>query len=79
MFELSWIRGIGNLLMQYCSGQIAQKPDVDFSNLIKVQTSAGNGWTGQITDIRATEFDITFTKSQAGLEITGEMQLIEEP
>lgn len=50
----------------------------DFINTINVSdANTGDGWTGIITDIRATEFDITFTQLGIGLEIKGQMHLIE--
>ena len=50
----------------------------DQINCINVQDAGGNGWTGLITAINDTSFDITFTQVGVGLAITGQWHGIME-
>ncbi len=61
------------------SDGIIQNSGGNTINCISVDDSGlpANGWTGLITAIADTSFDITFTQIGAGLAITGQMHLIE--
>jgi len=49
----------------------------DGSNCINLNDAFGNGWTGLITTITSTYFEITFTQIGAGLDITSQMHTIQ--
>ena len=77
------ITGGGRYSIGKSDGTLHNSIGVGSTNTLGSQTkcidiaSGGNGWTGLISAINATTFDITFTQVGSGLAITGQMQLIE--
>jgi hypothetical protein len=66
--------------IQNCQVSLGASADdiIDQINCINVlDDGAGDGWTGAISAINPTSFDITLTQVGAGLDITGQMHLIE--
>ena len=75
--------GISNGNIQYSSGGRFNggTPLIFTSFTLAIFVSnldTGNDWTGLITDIRATEFDITLTQVGVGLAITSQFHLQEQ-
>ena len=70
--------GISDGLIQNCSGLLdGNNSNYDTENCIS-NNDGINGWTGLISNIQATEFDIIFTQVGAGLDITGQWHGIME-
>lgn len=57
---------------------LAPTAGLSIAQTVSINVDAlGDGWTGKITIITSTYFEITFTQVGAGLAITGQMHLIE--
>jgi|SRR3990167_2341982 len=67
---------ISNCVLRY-GGQNPSLWIQDKSIVVIDVTGNGDGWTGLITAIADNSFDITFPKVGVGLDITGQMHLIE--
>jgi len=68
-------RGFSNGITQDCDGTDPLSVFVDISNCINVGIGfsiGNNGWTGLISAIRNTSYDITLTQVASGLNITGQ-------
>lgn len=80
-----WSDGNSNGAIQWCSGSAIEDAfGSDKNNCIHIKISDGGfplstliGWTGLITTITSTYFEITLTQVGAGLLITGKFHLIE--
>ncbi len=63
--------GRSDSIIQTCTLRGAINNGADASNCINIQDGFFNGWTGKITNIQPTFYEITFTQVGTGLAITG--------